>query len=161
MVLGWPLHPAPHCTLQQLCLAAAWQHHHCSTAALVCSGWAGLCTRCRHLHLQPSPAPANTANQPGYKLAKFTTGKPLPPPPPCLVPAWHRPTRSGVSAGHVSRVTCHVSGAGRLTPNNYSVAGAGKLSATVWSVAAARSHNVGTPRPGHSPGQWTQGSTSY
>ena len=153
-MLGWPLHPAPHCTLQQLCLAAAWQH--CSTAALQhWSAVAGLCTRC--LHLQSSPVPANTANQPGYKLAKFTTRKP--PPPPHLPGTSLAPTNQKWCV-RWSRVTCHVSGAGRLTPNNYSVAGAGKLSAAVWSVATARSHNVGTPRPGHSPGQWTQGSTS-
>ena len=126
MVLGWPLHPAPHCTLQQLCLAAAWQHQHCSTAALVCSGWAELCTRCRHL--QPSPVPAN---QPSYKLAKFTTRKPPPPP----LPGTSLAPTNQKWCGRWSRVTCHVSGAGRLTPNNYSVAGAGKLSAAVWSVA--------------------------
>ena len=131
MVLGWPLHPAPHCTQQQLCLAAAWQHQHCSTAALQhWSAVAGLSSApgagtCSPVQCQPTSPATNLQN---LRLANL-------PLPPCLVPAWHRPTRSGVAAGHVSRVTCHVSGAGRLTPNNYSVAGAGKLSAAVWSVA--------------------------
>ena len=151
--------PAPCTTLHSAAVVSSGRLatpalQHCSTGG--CSGWAELCTRCRHL--QPSPAPANTANQPGYKLAKFTTGKP----PPSPLPGTSLAPTSQKLCVRWSRVTCHVSGAGRLTPNNYSVAGAGKLSAAVWSVAAARSHNVGTPRPGlaWSPGQWTQGSTS-
>ena len=148
--------PAPCTTLHSAAVVSSGRLatpalQHCSTAALVCSGWAELCTRCRHL--QPSPVPAN---QPSYKLAKFTTRKPPPPP----LPGTSLAPTNQKWCGRWSRVTCHVSGAGRLTPNNYSVAGAGKLSAAVSSVATARSHNVGTPRPGHSPGQWTQGSTS-
>ena len=147
--------PAPCTTLHSAAVVSSGRLatlQHCSTAALVCSGWA--------LHQVPAPAAQSSASQPARlqtcKIYDWQTS-PLPPLPGTSL----APTNQKKWCVRWSRVTCHVSGAGRLTPNNYSVAGAGKLSVAVWSVAAARSHNVGTPRPGHSPGQWTQGSTSY
>ena len=143
-MLGWPLHPAPHCTLQQLCLAAAWQHQHCSTAALV-AAVAGLsfapgAGTCSPVQRQPTLPTSQATNLQNLRLANL---------PPSPLPGTSLAPTNQKWCVRWSRVTCHVSGAGRLTPNNYSVAGAGKLSAAVWSVATARSHNVGTPRPGH------------
>ena len=151
--------PAPCTTLHSAAVVSSGRLatpalQHCSTAALVCSGWA--------LHQVPAPAAQSSASQ-HCQPARLQTCKiydwQTSPPPPHLPGTSLAPTNQKWCV-RWSRVTCHVSGAGRLTPNNYSVAGAGKLSAAVWSVDTARSHNVGTPRPGHSPGQWTQGSTS-
>ena len=121
--------PAPCTTLHSAAVVSSGRLatptlQHCSTGPQWLSSAPGAGT-CSPVQCQPTSPATNLQN---LRLANL-------PLPPCLVPAWHRPTRSGVAAGHVSRVTCHVSGAGRLTPNNYSVAGAGKLSAAVWSVA--------------------------
>ena len=104
MVLGWPLHPAPHCTLQQLCLAVAWQHQHCSTAALV-AAVAGLsfapgAGTCSPVQRQPTLPTSQATNLQNLRLAN------LPPPP--LPPAWYQP---GTDQPEVEcpLVTCHVS----------------------------------------------------
>ena len=152
--------PAPCTTLHSAAVVSSGRLatlQHCSTAALV-AAVAGLsfapgAGTCSPVQRQPTLPTSQATNLQNLRLANL---------PPSPLPGTSLAPTNQKWCVRWSRVTCHVSGAGRLTPNNYSVAGAGKLSAAVWSVATARSHNVGTPRPGlaWSPGQWTQGSTS-